>query len=61
MPKSFQEAFDEWRHDNRYQIGDDIGWEYSDNLESGPTPETRSSTPEEDGPTHPAKALLDPR
>lgn len=60
MPKSFAEAFEAWKQDNRYEIGDDIGWEYSDNLEAGPTPSVSSST-EEDGKSHPAEALLDPR
>ena len=44
MAKSFQESFDEWKKDTRYEIGDDIGWEYSDALETGPTPAKRSST-----------------
>ena len=60
MSKSFYDAFDEWRKDDRYKIGEDIGWEYSDSLESGPTPETSSSTPEENGLENPVKALIDP-
>ena len=60
MSKSFTEAFEAWKRDNRYQIGDDIGWEFADNLETGPTPEVRSST-QEDGTTHPAETLVDPR
>jgi hypothetical protein len=54
MPKSFQDAFDEWKADKSYQIGDDIGWEFADDREAGPTPAARSSTPEKDGPTHSA-------
>jgi len=60
MSKSFYDAFDEWRKDDRYAIGEDIGWEYSDSLESGPTPDTRSSTPEENGLENSVKALIDP-
>jgi len=44
VPKSFQEAFEEWKNDNRYAVGEDIGWEYSDDKEAGPTPVERSST-----------------
>lgn len=44
MSKSFSEAFKEWVNDTRYKIGDDIGWEYADNLEAGPTPATSSLT-----------------
>jgi len=54
MPKSFEEAFREWKADDRYKIGDDIGWEFADAKEAGPTPVERSSTAEEDGPAHPA-------
>jgi hypothetical protein len=44
VPKSFQEAFEEWKLDKRYQVGEDIGWEYSDNKEASPTLAKRSST-----------------
>jgi len=44
MAKSFQESFNEWVLDTRYEIGDDIGWEYSDLKELGPTPSNRSLT-----------------
>ena len=44
MPKSFQEAFEEWKNDKRYAVGEDIGWEYSDDKEAGPTPAKCSST-----------------
>jgi len=37
MSKPFQEAFEEWVKDSRYSIGEDVGWEFSDNLEAGPT------------------------
>jgi hypothetical protein len=49
MAKSFNEAFEAWKSDNRYAIGDDIGWEYADNKEAGPTPADSSSTQEENG------------
>lgn len=44
MPKPFQEAFEEWKNDTRYAVGEDIGWEYSDDKEAGPTLAERSST-----------------
>ena len=44
MAKDFRIAFKEWVDDNRYEIEEDIGWEYSDDLETGPTPVDRSST-----------------
>ena len=44
MPKSFQEAFEEWKNDTRYAVGEDIGWEYSDDKEASPTLAERSST-----------------
>ena len=34
MPKPFQEAFEEWKNDNRYAVGEDIGWEYADDGEA---------------------------
>ena len=59
MPKSFLEAFNEWKKE-RYKIGDDIGWEFADSQETGgPTPLTRSSTPDH-GTTHPAQEIVDP-
>lgn len=55
MPKkSFQEAFEEWKNDTRYDVGEDIGWEYSDDKEAGPTPAERSSTLKDNGPKDPA-------
>jgi hypothetical protein len=48
MPKTFLEAFEEWKRDTRYQVGDDIGWEHPDQ-ESCPTQEESSLTPNEDG------------
>jgi len=33
MPKSFADAFEEWKADDRYKIGDDIGWEFADSRE----------------------------
>jgi hypothetical protein len=49
MPKSFQKAFEEWKRDDRYQIGKDIGWEYSDIKEVSPTLTKSSSTPKDNG------------
>jgi hypothetical protein len=54
MPKSFQEAFNEWKADDRYKIGDDIGWEFADVKEADPTPAGSSSTTQKDGPAHSA-------
>jgi hypothetical protein len=36
MTKSFLEALEEWKNDNRYQIEEDIGWEFADYYESSP-------------------------
>lgn len=58
MPKSFQEAFEEWKNDTRYAVGEDIGWEYSDDKEAGPTPAERSLTPEDNGATRANEAVL---
>jgi hypothetical protein len=52
--KSFQEAFEEWKNDDRYAVGEDIGWEYSDDKEAGPTPAERSSTLKDNGSADPA-------
>ena len=46
MPKTFDEAFKEWVADDSYSIGEDVGEEFFDDLESGPTPDKRSSTKE---------------
>ena len=43
MPKPFSESFKEWVRDARYEIGEDVGWEYMDNKEAGPTPADSSS------------------
>ena len=58
MPKSFQEAFEEWKNDTRYAVGEDIGWEYSDDKEAGPTPVERSSTLKDNGATRANEAVL---
>jgi len=58
MSKPFQESFEEWVKDARYAIGDDIGWEFSDYLESGPTPVKRSLT-HDHGSTHSEQEVLD--
>jgi hypothetical protein len=47
MPKPFQDAFEAWKKDNRYQVGEDIGWEYFDSFEAGPTPVDCSLTPQD--------------
>ena len=44
MAKDFRIAFEEWVRDDRYRVGEDVGWEYSDTLEAGPTPVDCSST-----------------
>ena len=60
MAKSFMDAFNEWKKES-YRIGDDIGWEYSDDLETGcPTQPARSST-KENGSKNSAQAVLNPR
>lgn len=50
MPKPFSESFQEWVKDNRYKIGDDIGWEFMDNKEAGPMPEDSSLAPDNNEP-----------
>ncbi len=59
MAKDFQQAFDDWVKDDRYSVGEDIGWEFFDNLEAGPTPVDCSLTLENDGTTHSIKKVLD--
>ena len=49
MPKPFIESFEEWVADNRYRIGEDVGWEFMDNKESGPMPEDSSLANQENG------------
>ena len=49
VPKPFQEALEEWKRDDRYKIGEDIGWEYSDVIEPLPTSGASSSTLKDDG------------
>jgi hypothetical protein len=58
-PKTFAEAFEAWKQDDRYQIGDDIGWEYSDSLEAGPTPVDCSSTLKNHGQSYSAEEIID--
>jgi hypothetical protein len=58
MPKPFIEALNEWKRDDRYQIGEDIGWEYSDDKEAGPTPAECSSTLKDNGATRANEAVL---
>lgn len=58
MPKSFIEAFEEWKSDTRYKIGEDCGAEQINNSSLDPTSSQSSLTPEEDGPTRSDEALL---
>ena len=53
MPKSFHDAFEEWKNDLRYQIGEDCGTEEIENLSSDSTSDICSLTPKKDGPTRP--------
>jgi len=57
MSKPFSESFHEWVNDDRYRIGEDVGWEYADQLEAGPTSDERSST-QENGSTDSIETLL---
>jgi hypothetical protein len=61
MPKPFQDAFEAWKKDNRYQVGEDIGWEYFDSLEASPTLVKRSSTLDENGDKNSAEKIIDSR
>ena len=58
MSKSFGEAFQEWREDNKYVIGDDIGDEFYDYLEC-PTHSDRSLALNENGPEISTETFLD--
>lgn len=58
MPKPFQEALEEWKKDDRYKIGEDIGWEYSDVIEPLPTSGVSSSTLKDDGSARTNEAFL---
>lgn len=49
MPKSFLEAFEEWKNDLRYGIGEDCGTEEIDNLTPDSTSGERSSTSKDHG------------
>ena len=57
MSKSFGEAFQEWREDNKYVIGEDIGDEFYDYLEC-PT-HSESSLAQDNGTTISTEAFLD--
>ena len=57
MAKSFNEALEEWKNDNRYAIEEDIGWEFFDSLESGPMPDSSSLT--DNGTTFTAEEVVD--
>lgn len=59
MPKSFDQAFQEWKQDHSYEISEDIGAEYYDAFECpGPTPGDRSLTIE-NGQPNPTQKVLD--
>lgn len=58
MPKSFIEAFEEWKSDQRYQIGEDCGAEQINSSPLDPTSSESSLTPEEDGTTRSDEALF---
>jgi len=58
MSKPFEEALQEWKIDNKYAIGEDIGDEYYDYLEAGPTPVDRSLT-FDNGTTSTAEEVID--
>jgi hypothetical protein len=60
MAKSFLEALEEWKNDNRYQIEEDIGWEFADDYESSPMLDERSLTTD-NGTTAPTKTVFDSR
>ena len=60
MPRPFQEILEEWKKDDRYSIGEDIGWEYSDVTEPLPTGGASSSTLKDDGPKTAAQEIFDP-
>ena len=51
MSKSFLDAFEEWKRDSRYEIGEDCGTEEIENQSSDSTSDSRSLTPQKDGPT----------
>ena len=57
MSKDFRIALEEWKSDNRYLIEEDIGMEFYDSYESGPTPDDRSLT--DHGTTFTAEEILD--
>ena len=59
MPKPFEIAFQEWVADDRYTIGKDVGEEFFDSYESGPTPEDCSLTVEDNGTKTTTKKVLD--
>lgn len=59
MPKPFEIAFQEWVADDRYTIGKDVGDEFFDTYESGPTPEDCSLTTEKNGEQDSTEEILD--
>lgn len=59
MPKPFEIAFQEWVADDRYTIGKDVGEEFFDTYESGPTPEDCSLTVEDNGTKTTTEEILD--
>ena len=57
MSKSFKDALEEWKKDNKYFIGDDVGEEFYDYLEC-PT-HSESSLAQENGATHTTEKVVD--
>ncbi len=57
MSKSFAQVLQEWKEDNKYAIGEDIGWEFADYYEAGPTPADCSLT--ENGTENPTEEVVD--
>ena len=54
MSKSFGEAFQEWKEDNKYVIGEDIGDEFYDYLECPTHSKSSLAQDNENGESHPA-------
>ena len=57
MSKSFGQALQEWKEDNKYAIGEDIGDEFFDCFEC-PT-HSESSLAQENGATHTTEEVVD--
>ena len=57
MSKPFKDALDEWKKDNKYFIGDDIGDEFYDYLEC--PMHSEGSLAKDNGTTHTTKEVVD--